>query len=88
MREQSTLSTVAMRMSFKVHSRYEPLGRFKLLSGLFHYVFLHKVANEGQRGVLRGSSDDKVSKGLKKIAVKAQENILYGFLCKKIRYPW
>ena len=45
---------MVMRISFKVHSRYEPQGRFESLSWLFHYVLLLKIANKGRRGVLRG----------------------------------
>lgn len=58
MEEQSTLSTQKKRMPFRVHNVYAILGRFEFLFRLFHYVFLHKVANEGPRGVLWGSSSD------------------------------
>ena len=96
LREQSTLSTVVMRMSFKVHSRCEPLGRSKSLFGLFHYVLLHKVTNEGRRGVLRGSSSDDFSRDYDRITditfrdleLSYSERRMLGIRCKKLSYRY
>ena len=71
-------------MSFKIQSRYEPLGRLKSLSRLFHYVLLHKITNEGQRGVLRGSSsDDQASKVLRRLLLKLKRIFCMVFSVKR-----
>ena len=79
-REQSTLSAKLKRTPFRVYSVYELLRRYELLFRPFHCVFLHKVANEGRRGVLRGPPMIKSIRIMKELLVKLVKNLGYLFV--------
>ena len=82
-------------MPFRIHNCYEQLGRSEFAFPAVSLRILHKVANEGWRGVLRGSSsDDKVSRDYERIIDVAfrdlelsfSERRMLGIQCKKLSY--